>query len=161
MKNVYVTGGSGLVGTAFANNNHSSINWNIIPGPSAGGPDFLNREQTFDFFSKNKIVINSSNKNFNKVLEGKEIETIGEETETADFKNLYYDVFDMDIDEKDTVRLSASTIDQLFKDENYNLKDIRKNKLVKPINIDLLPAEIKSIENTRKEKSYLFKLSYL
>ena len=86
-------------------------------------------------FTDNKIVVNSSNKNFNKVLEGKEIETIDEETETADFKNLYYDVFDMDIDEKDTVRLSASTIDQLFKDENYNLKDIRKNKLVKPINI--------------------------
>ena len=109
-------------------------------------------------FTDNKIVVNSSNKNFNKVLEGKEIETTDEETETADFKNLYYDVFDMDINEKDTVRLSASTIDQLFKDENYNLKDIRKNKLVKPINIDLLPAEIKSIENTRKRKELFIQI---
>ena len=109
-------------------------------------------------FTDNKIVVNSSNKNFNKVLEGKEIETKGEEAETADFKNLYYDVFDMDIDEKDTVRLSASTIDQLFKDENYNLKDIRKNKLVKPINIDLLPAEIKSIENTRERKELFIQI---
>ena len=109
-------------------------------------------------FKDNKIVVNSSNKNFNKVLEGKEIETKGEGTETADFKNLYYDVFDMDIDEKDTVRLSASTIDQLFKDENYNLKDIRKNKLVKPINIDLLPAEIKSIENTRARKELFIQI---
>ncbi len=109
-------------------------------------------------FKDNKIVVNSSNKNFNKVLEGKEIETKGEEAETADFKNLYYDVFDMDIDEKDTVRLSASTIDQLFKDENYNLKDIRKNKLVKPINIDLLPAEIKSIENTRARKELFIQI---
>ena len=109
-------------------------------------------------FKDNKIVVNSSNKNFNKVLEGKEIETIDEETETADFKNLYYDVFDMDINEKDTVRLSASTIDQLFKDENYNLKDIRKNKLVKPINIDLLPAEIKSIENTRARKELFIQI---
>ena len=109
-------------------------------------------------FTDNKIVVNSSNKNFNKVLEGKEIETIGEETETADFKNLYYDIFDMDINEKDTVRLSASTIDQLFKDENYNLKDIRKNKLVKPINIDLLPAEIKSIENTRARKELFIQI---
>ncbi len=109
-------------------------------------------------FTDNKIVVNSSNKNFNKVLEGKEIETIDEETETADFKNLYYDVFDMDINEKDTVRLSASTIDQLFKDENYNLKDIRKNKLVKPINIDLLPAEIKSIENTRARKELFIQI---
>ena len=109
-------------------------------------------------FTDNKIVVNSSNKNFNKVLEGKEIETIDEETETADFKNLYYDVFDMDINEKDTVRLSASTIDQLFKDENYNLKDIRKNKIVKPINIDLLPAEIKSIENTRARKELFIQI---
>ena len=109
-------------------------------------------------FTDNKIVVNSSNKNFNKVLEGKEIETTDEETETADFKNLYYDVFDMDINEKDTVRLSASTIDQLFKDENYNLKDIRKNKLVKPINIDLLPAEIKSIENTKKRKELFIQI---
>tara|TARA_Y100001970_G_scaffold121363_1_gene150567 strand:+ start:3161 stop:4294 length:1134 start_codon:yes stop_codon:yes gene_type:complete len=105
-------------------------------------------------FTDNKIVINSSNKNFNKVLEGKEIELPNQERESeeVDFKNLYYDIFDIDVDEKDTVRLSASTIDQLFKDENYNLKDIRKNKLVKPINIDLLPSEIKSIENTKKRK---------
>ena len=109
-------------------------------------------------FSNNEIVINSSNKNFNKVLEGKEIESIDEETEKADFKNLYYDVFDIDIDEKDTVRLSASTINQLFKDENYDLKDIRKNKLVKPINIDLLPNEIKSIENTRERKELFIQI---
>ena len=61
----------------------------------------------------------------------------------------------VDISEKDTVRLSASTLNQLFKDENYNLKDIRKNKLVKPISIDLLPSEIKSIENVRKSQKML------
>ena len=109
-------------------------------------------------FTDSEIVVNSSNKNFNRVLEGKEIESISEESEKADFKNLYYDVFDMNISEKDTVRLSASTIDQLFKDENYNLKDIRKNKLVKPINIDLLPNEIKSIENTRERKELFIQI---
>ena len=109
-------------------------------------------------FTDNEIVVNSSNKNFNKVLEGKEIESLDEGNEKADFKNLYYDVLDMDINEKDTVRLSASTIDQLFKDENYNLKDIRKNKLVKPINIDLLPNEIKLIENTRERKELFIQI---
>ena len=111
------------------------------------------------FYSKNftgkQIVINSSNKNFNKVLEGNEIKSKIKESEKVDFKNLYFDVFDIDINENDTVRLSASTINQLFKDENYNLTDIRKNKLVKPISIDLLPNEIKLIENT-KEKKELF-----
>ena len=108
--------------------------------------------------SKNQIVINTSNKNFNRVLEGKKIITQNEESDQTDFKDLFYDVFDMDISEQDTVRLSASTIIQLFKDENYNLKDIRKNKLVKPINIDLLPSEIKSIENTNKRKELFIQI---
>ena len=108
--------------------------------------------------TKNQIVINTSNKNFNRVLEGKKIITQNEESDQTDFKDLFYDVFDMDISEQDTVRLSASTIIQLFKDENYNLKDIRKNKLVKPINIDLLPSEIKSIENTNKRKELFIQI---
>ena len=47
----------------------------------------------------------------------------------------------------DTVRLNATTIEQLFKDTNYNLKDIRKTKLVKPIALTLLPEEMKMIES--------------
>ena len=68
----------------------------------------------------------------------------------------------MQFDEQptDTVRLSASTIEELFKSTNYNLEDVRKNKLVKPISLTLLPEEIKQIENLEKEKNYLFKLFY-
>ena len=113
---------------------------------------------TLNFFAKNEIIINSSNKNFNKVLEGKDIELRKEENDQVDFKNLFVDVFDLDISEQDTVRLSASTINQLFKDENYNLKDIRKNKLVKPISIDILPSEIKEIENTKKRKELFIQI---
>ena len=107
--------------------------------------------------NKNETVLNNSNLNFNRVLEGKDIKknrTLNESDE-VEFGDLFTDVFDFDISEKDTVRLSASTINQLFKDEDYNLNDIRKNKLVKPITIDILPSEIKSIENT-KEKKELF-----
>ena len=107
--------------------------------------------------NKNETVLNNSNLNFNRVLEGKDIKknrTLNESDE-LDFSDLFTDVFDFDISEKDTVRLSASTINQLFKDEDYNLNDIRKNKLVKPITIDILPSEIKLIENT-KEKKELF-----
>jgi len=112
-----------------------------------------------NFFKKDKIVINNSNKNFNRVLEGKKIETNkNDESEKVNYKELFVDIFDFDINEKDTVRLSASTINQLFKDEDYNLKDIRKNKLVKPINIDLLPSEIKTIENTRKRKELFIQI---
>ena len=111
-------------------------------------------------FSKNKIVLNNSNINFNRVLEGKEVESNRnlEESDEVNFKDLFYDVFQFDIKEQDTVRLSASTIEQLFKDESYNLKDIRKNKLVKPISIDLLPSEIISIENVRKRKELFIQI---
>ena len=111
-------------------------------------------------FSTNEAVLNNSNLNFNRVLEGKEIQENRNlnEDEELDFKNLFTDVLNFDIDEKDTVRLSASTLNQLFKDEDYNLKDIRKNKLVKPITIDILPSEIKSIENTRKKKEFFIQI---
>ena len=110
-------------------------------------------------FTKNEIVLNNSNKNFNKVLEGKEIDLKNKkESEEVNYKDLFFDVLDLDINEQDTVRLSASTLKQLFEDENYNLKDIRKNKLVKPISIDLLPNEIKSIENSKKRKELFIQI---
>jgi len=111
-------------------------------------------------FNKNEIVLNNSNLNFNRVLEGKEIQENRNLTENdeVDFRDLLTDVFDFDINEKDTVRLSALTLKQLFKDEDYNLKDIRKNKLVKPITIDILPSEIKSIENTKKRKELFIQI---
>ena len=38
-----------------------------------------------------------------------------------------------------------------------HLKDVRKKKLVKPVALTLLPNEIKMIENTQKEKNFLYK----
>ena len=111
-------------------------------------------------FGKNKIVLNNSSINFNRVLEGKgtkENKNFNEDNE-VNFSDLFTDVFEFNINEKDTVRLSASTLNQLFKDEDYNLKDIRKNKLVKPISIDILPSEIKSIESTKKRKELFIQI---
>ena len=111
-------------------------------------------------FEKNKVVLNNSNSNFNRVLEGKEIKKNKniDENDEVDFEDLFTDVLEFDSNERDAVRLSASTLDQLFKDENYNLKDIRSNKLVKPITIDVLPTEIKSIENTKKRKELFIQI---
>ena len=50
------------------------------------------------------------------------------------------------------VRLNAETIKQLFKDTNYSLKDVRKNKIVKPISLNLLPKEINKIQSTKRKK---------
>jgi len=50
------------------------------------------------------------------------------------------------------------TLEQLFQDTNYNLKDVRKTKLVKPIALSLLPQEIKKIENIKKRKNLFIKI---
>ena len=66
------------------------------------------------------------------------------------------DIYSLNEKETDTVRLDASTIKQLYEDTNYKLDDIRKNKLVKPIALTLLPTEIKMIENTKKKKRVIY-----
>ena len=60
--------------------------------------------------------------------------------------------------ETDTVRLNASTIKQLFEDTNYSLKDVRKKKLVKPVALTLLPAEIKMIESSKQRKEFFIQI---
>ena len=67
---------------------------------------------------------------------------------------LFEDVLTFDEQPKDSVRLSAATIEELFKSTNYNLEDIRKNKLVKPISLTILPSEIIKIEDTKKRKHF-------
>ncbi len=113
---------------------------------------------TNKIFYKTEVIENKSKMNFEKVMSGKELDLSPEEKEKLTFKDLFYDVFDFDDVPDDTVRLSASTLEQLFKDTKYNLKDIRKNKLVKPISVDLLPKEIKLIENTKKRKELFIKI---
>ena len=68
------------------------------------------------------------------------------------------DIYSLNEKETDTVRLDASTIKQLYEDTNYKLDDIRKNKLVKPIALTLLPTEIKMIENTKKRKELFIQI---
>ena len=46
---------------------------------------------------------------------------------------------------------------QLFKETNYNLKKVRKTKIVKPVEIGLLPKEIKKIAVLKRKKIYLLK----
>ena len=86
---------------------------------------------------------------------GKSIE---DEIGTLDENDLLVDIFSLNDLETDTVRLNASTIKQLFEDTNYTLKDVREKKLVKPVALTLLPAEIKMIENTKKRKEFFIQI---
>ena len=114
-------------------------------------------------FKENSIissieVTNNSKSNFEKVLDGEVLEKSEKVDEGLDLKNLFEDVFKLDDLPSDTVRLSASTIEQLFKDTNYTLEDVRSTKLVKPIALSLLPEEIKKIESTEKRKNLFIQI---
>ncbi len=110
-------------------------------------------------FTKNTPLIsedfeNNSKNNLTKLLENKDTKT----DKTINRKFLFEDILIFDEKPTDSVRLSAATIEELFKSTNYTLEDVRKNKLVKPISLTLLPAEIKKIENTKKRKDFFIQI---
>mgnify|MGYP002836860205 FL=1 len=111
-----------------------------------------------DITKKNRIFsknFENNSKNSLKVLiENKEVKI----DEDLNSKFLFEDVLQFDEQPVDTVRLSASTIEELFKSTDYNLNDVRKNKLVKPISLTLLPSEIKQIENAKKRKNLFIQI---
>ena len=88
-------------------------------------------------------TLNKKDKNENEVLKEEEI---------------LFDIFSLNNLESDSVRLSATTIKELFDDTGYNLVDVRKNKLVKPVALTLLPKEIKNIENVKKRKELFIQI---
>ena len=102
--------------------------------------------------------INNSKTDFEKVLSGESIDDKEKVDEGLDLSNILEDVFKFDELPEDTVRLSASTIEQLFKDTNYSLSEVRRTKKVKPIRLSLLPNEMKSIENSGKRKNLFIKI---
>ena len=116
---------------------------------------------TSKIFSDPVIVENTSKMDFEKILNGKkELNLKSEEKEKISFEDMYSDI-EKDFDDfpSNIVRFSAPTLNQLFKDTKYSLKEVRKTKLVNPGNsINLLPKEIKQIENTKKRKEFFIRI---
>ena len=114
-----------------------------------------------EIFYEPVIVKNTSKFNFDRALNGKKkLDLKPQEKAKLSFKDMYYDI-EKKIDDihNDLVRFNASTLDQLFKDTKYSLKEVRKTKLVNPGNsIDLLPKEIKQIESTKKRKEFFIQI---
>ena len=131
---------------------------------------FLSSFIVISFFYVAPIIINFTDKNFNNkefTNNSKSIlnstlnkdQLIDEDSAVdTDEKDLLYDILDENNSEINLVRYTTSEIDSLFKEVNYNLKDVRDSKLVKPIDIGLLPNEIKSIVNTKKRKEMFIKI---
>ena len=116
---------------------------------------------TDKIFSEPVIVENTSKFNFDRTLNGKkELDLKPQEKAKLFFKDMFSDIEEeFDDIPSNLVRFKASTLDQLFKDTKYSLKEVRKTKLVNPGNsIDLLPKEIKQIESTKKRKEFFIRI---
>ena len=131
---------------------------------------FLSSFVVILFFYVAPIFINFTDKNFNKkefTNNSKNIlnstlnkdELLEEDSAVeSDERDLLYDILEENNSEINLVRYTTSEIDSLFKEVNYNLKDVRDTKLVKPIDIGLLPNEIKNIASTKKRKEMFIKI---
>ena len=131
---------------------------------------FLSSFFVISFFYVSPIIISFTDKNFNNkefTNNSKNIlnsalnkDNILEEDNAVenDERDLLYDILEENNSEINLVRYTTSEIDSLFKEVNYNLKDVRDTKLVKPIDIGLLPNEIKNIGSTKKRKDMFIKI---
>ncbi|MDA9733696.1 glucosaminidase domain-containing protein [Candidatus Pelagibacter sp.] len=132
---------------------------------------FLSSFIVISFFYAAPIIINFTDKNFNNkeftnnsknilnnTLNKKDKLIEDDSTADADERDLLYDILEENNSEINLVRYTTTEIDSLFKEVNYNLKDVRDTKLVKPIDIGLLPNEIKNIGNTKKRKDMFIKI---
>ena len=116
----------------------------------------------FEYRNKNILFSqdfeNNSKNNFDKKLDNENLKKFSKVDQDTIEKYLFEDVIKFDDLPTNTVRLNAATIEQLFKDTNYNLDDVRKKKLVKPVSLSLLPKEMKMIENTKKRKEVFIQI---
>ncbi len=131
---------------------------------------FLSSLIIISFFYITPIIINFTDKNFNNkeyTNNSKNIlnNTLNKDklieedaTSETDERDLLYDILEENNSEINLVRYTTSEINSLFNAVNYNLKDVRNTKLVKPVDIGLLPNEIKKIGNTKKRKDMFIKI---
>ena len=128
---------------------------------------FLSSFLMISFFYITPIFLNFAEKNLNnkeftnnskKILAYTLNNGSKDQDDVINENDVLFDIFSLNDLETDTVRLNASTIKQLFEDTGYNLNDVRKKKLVKPVALTLLPNEIKMIENTKKRKEFFIQI---
>ena len=100
---------------------------------------FISSVLVIFFFYSAPILINFANKDLNSVQNNskavlaytlsKKKNGIEDNDEILNENDLLRDIFTLNDLEVDTVRLTASTIKQLFEDTNYTLNDVRKKKI--------------------------------
>ena len=132
---------------------------------------FLSALFIISFFYTSPILINFADKNFkNKEFTNNSKNILNNalnkdnQSEEKDnyIKNnemdLLYDILEENNSEINLVRYTTSEINALFEEVKYNLQEVRNTKLVKPIDIGLLPKEIDKIKSTKKRKEIFIKI---
>jgi len=114
-------------------------------------------------FKSNEIVFNSSKQTFEEILDkqNKKNKIIEDDIKGRFSWNIFedIDVFGKDEEDQDPQRLSASTIEELFRENGYNLDTVKKTKLVNAGNqLTKLPKELKHIESPKKRKKLFIKI---
>ena len=118
-------------------------------------PIFVNfAEKNFN----NKEFTNNSKNILNKTLNNDKIFEEDDTWAQTNEMDLLYDILEENNSEINLVRYTTSEINALFKEVKYNLEDVRDTKLVKPVDIGLLPNEIKNISNIKKRKEMFIKI---
>ena len=117
----------------------------------------LSTNKISSLIKHNKHVENYSKKYLEKVLSGENL--ISGELEDGEIAQRYlYEDVELKEGPSKSVRIEASILNQLFEDNDYNLKKVRVNKIVKPFEVGMLPEELKNIESTKKRKDLFIKI---
>jgi len=138
-KNIYTTSFASLIVITF---------FYILP---------LSFNKVSSILKHNKHVENYSKKYLEKVLSGENLVSGELENDEIAQRYLYEDV-ELKEGPSKSVRIEASILNQLFEDNDYNLKKVRVNKIVKPFEVGMLPEELKNIESTKKRKDLFIKI---
>jgi len=138
-KNIYTTSFASLIVITF---------FYILP---------LSINKVSSIIKHNKHVENYSKKYLEKVLSGENLVSGELENDEIAQRYLYEDV-ELKEGPSKSVRIEASILNQLFEDNDYNLKKVRLNKIVKPFEVGMLPEELKNIESTKKRKDLFIKI---
>ena len=138
-KNIYTTSFASLIVITF---------FYILP---------LSFNKVSSILKHNKHVENYSKKYLEKVLSGENLVSGELENDEIAQRYLYEDV-ELKEGPSKSVRIEASILNQLFDDNDYNLKKVRVNKIVKPFEVGMLPEELKNIESTKKRKDLFIKI---
>ena len=138
-KNIYLTSFLSVILVGF---------FSVLPT----GINFISKT-----FKQDKVVENYSKKYLEKVLSGENLVSENNNDDVLDDRHLYEDV-EIESGPSLSVRIEASILNQVFEDDGYSLKQVRKDKLVKPFEVGMLPEELKQIESSKSRKDLFIKI---